>query len=287
MINRKSTDLRMNKSFLTWITIIFIGLNFTDIITPSLYWLPFIIIIILPSFLIFIKTKNKFVLAYFLIWSSIYIVTFIPGINNKNGSQFESSIFVLVYFLSMISLLVIYDKLPSNMDTRYFRNILRLAANPIRNFRDGYTDRLYPIGRTDIKNEVLEEFGKFANYNLIATAFMESNKIILVFSNGWYQYIPFLKPAWQKVTFISFDNFGNLNIHISMKDYKIYKNEVTFDQLCASLGNLIILLIRMYENGKKEEIINLLKNKGNQGGWIIQHKLKEKIESLNKWILKK
>jgi hypothetical protein len=287
MNSRRPTELRINKSFLTLFFIIFIGCEIFDYITPNISWIPIIIIVMLPSFLVFIRTKNKFVLTYFLIWSSIYSVGVIPGIIAVNGNQLQVSLFMLLYFVFLISLLFLHEKLPDNMDIRYFRNILRMAANPITDCRDGYTDRLYPMGKIEVKKMVIEEFGKFANYNLIATTYKENDKIILVLSNGWFQYIPFLKPAWEKVTYVALDDAGSYNVHIARKDYRVYKNDVTFDLLCASLGNLMMEIVKMYENESIDEIIKLLRHKKPENEWGIQHKITEKIESINKWILKK
>ncbi len=60
-------------------------------------------------------------------------------------------------------------------------------------------------------------------------------------------------------TRINFAFGGNVSANISEKDYKKYKNELTFDQLCHSMGNLFIEFFDYFKSGESSKIINKLK----------------------------
>jgi len=84
---------------------------------------------------------------------------------------------------------------------------------------------------------------------------------MLVFSNGFFQYIPFIKVNTQKETYVSLYYSGDFDVHIAKKDYRKYRDELTFDQLCTSFGFIILTLLSYYKKGECEKIKEILKDK--------------------------
>jgi hypothetical protein len=138
---------------------------------------------------------------------------------------------------------------------RKIRSLLEKTAKFISEAKNGYTHRPYPAGKVKHSKEKIIEFARYLNRHLIATAFIDKQRVVLVFSNGLFQYIPFLKPKFNRVTYVSFDYQGNISVNIKKKDYKKYKEELTFDQLCFSLGQIIQGFLRDFLEGEKISIL--------------------------------
>ena len=56
-------------------------------------------------------------------------------------------------------------------------------------------------------------------------------------------------------TYLIFNEDGKVSVQIAEKHYTKYNEQYTFDQLCASLGNLIISYFEQYKQGKGKSII--------------------------------
>ena len=63
-------------------------------------------------------------------------------------------------------------------------------------------------------------------------------------------------------TYVLFEEDGKVEVNISEKDYKKYKDELTFDQLCASLGNMFIEFLNLFRENNSGEIIKRLNQAG-------------------------
>ena len=211
----------------------------------------------------FVRTKNLLVLATFLSlfipsWTVIILRYFL-----HQKSYVVDIILVLTPFLCCLPLFLLSLKFweGGNFFVRYFRNLLEMAAMPVKDTTDGYTDRPYPGGKFSASKDEITGFAKYLNKNLIATSFIEEDKAMLVFSNGFFQYIPFIKPNLQKETYVSLYYSGDFNVHIAKKDYRKYRDELTFDQLCTSFGFIILNLLSYYKEGEYKKIPKILKDK--------------------------
>jgi len=54
---------------------------------------------------------------------------------------------------------------------------------------------------------------------------------------------------------VSFDHSGNFAVQISKSDYRQYKEQITFDQLCAALVDLFKRFLQYYRQGKESRIL--------------------------------
>jgi hypothetical protein len=91
----------------------------------------------------------------------------------------------------------------------------------------------------------------------IAKSIIQEKAIILTFSMG---ISPLKEPDLQLLSYASFDNEGNISIHISEYDYNRFKEELTFDQLCQSLGDVFKRFVEYYTKGLENRIIVELKS---------------------------
>lgn len=127
-----------------------------------------------------------------------------------------------------------------------YRNILELAAKPVNDTSDGFTPRPFPVGKSKYTKDDLTGFGKFLSENLIAFPYIDAKGLILVINSSgkfWFQ-----KPKLNKDTYIVFDYNGSVSVNITKKDYNRYNEELTFDQLCTSLGELFKRFLKYYLN---------------------------------------
>ncbi len=74
---------------------------------------------------------------------------------------------------------------------------------------------------------------------------------MLIFSMG---ISPLSNPSLQKVSYVSFNSEGKISVHISEHDFKRYKEQLTFDQLCASLGDVFKRFLEYYKKGNEARI---------------------------------
>ena len=59
-------------------------------------------------------------------------------------------------------------------------------------------------------------------------------------------------------TWIAFDFDGNVTVNISQHDYLTYQEDLSFDQLCASMGKVFIEFLDLFSTGKEVRIIDRL-----------------------------
>jgi len=143
-----------------------------------------------------------------------------------------------------------HDKLET-----FARKLFDLAASSIEETRDGFTSRPFSLGKVEHTREEIIGFARFLKTKNIATDILDEKSITLIFSMG---VSPLSNPKLQKVSYISFDSDNNLSVHISQKDYRQYKEHITFDQLCFSIGNVFKRFIDYYKQNNETRILDEL-----------------------------
>jgi hypothetical protein len=199
------------------------------------------------NFLIWYRTKSAGHLS-FMSWQLVMAIRLLFG--------FEDPVLVTIYrvvivILVLFFLFMIYKKKLKN----YYKNILELAARPVESTQDGFTSRPYPVGSAEYSQHEINEFGKYCARNLIAMPYREGDKLILVLAIDKLKDILWKRDNYSDLTYISFDSDGKVEVNISQKDYKKYKDELTFDHLCSSLGNLFIDFLNLFRDNKSSDIL--------------------------------
>jgi len=139
-----------------------------------------------------------------------------------------------------------HEKLESNA-----RRLFNLAAEHVHEAFNGFTDRPYSACKAEYSKDEIRGFSRFMGGQKIVKSIIQKETIILAFSMG---ISPLKEPD------LSFDNEGNVSVHISAYDYNRFKEELTFDHLCASMGDIFIRFLEYYNKGLESRIIVELKS---------------------------
>lgn len=172
----------------------------------------------------------------------------------------ETVIMALVILAVPLVPIVIYVYAAKKISFRQ-RKVLETAARPVNETADGFTPRPLSAGEIKFTRQEIADFSKYLIKNLIAMYYFEEDKVYLLIDPNELTYARLFKPKYQNQTYVSFDYSGKVSVNIAAKDYKKYKEEYTFDELCQSLGNLFKRFLEYHQQGKKEEILEELDNK--------------------------
>jgi hypothetical protein len=206
------------------------------------------------NFTVWIRTRN---IGYFsiMLWQEVMAVRLL--------FNFEDPVIVTVYRITIVILILFFMYMLKKKKLKsYYKSILELAAQPVDSAEDGFTARPYPVGQTEYSPHDISAFGKYCAKNLFAIPYREENKIILMLTIDKLKDIFWFRRNYIESTYISFDADGKVEVNISGKDYKKYKDELTFDQLCSSLGNLFIEFLQLFKQNKSDEILKRLDKAG-------------------------
>lgn len=138
------------------------------------------------------------------------------------------------------------------------REVLELAARNVTAVSNGYTERPMPLRKIEYHPGELSGFAWYLKSHLIAFPIEEQDKMVLVPVKMSDEYrLPLgLSRDYSNNTRVIIDREGNLSAIISKKDYLQYREALSFDQLCASLGELFIKFFTYYQNGEEVRIMN-------------------------------
>ena len=173
------------------------------------------------------------------------------------GGFLESKLVKIIFAILILIVLIFHFYLLTKGRNQWrSRKILELAAKPINESADGFTSRPYPAGETKFTKDEMKNFVNFMKKNMIAFPYFEKDKVSFVLLDFDYRsYLPF-KSNYSKMTYVSFDYSGKVAVNIAKKEYQKYKDELTFDQLCESMGNLFKTFLSLYQQNKEKEILD-------------------------------
>ncbi len=140
------------------------------------------------------------------------------------------------------------------------RDVLELAAAPVDNLGNGFTERPMPAGRVDFSKREILEFADFCRRNLIALPYLEKDRVFLVLIRMGREFGHLWNPGRDisADTWVCFDFEGNMSVNISRADYFEYREDLAFDRLCESLGDLFVEFIGLYRGRSAVRIIDRL-----------------------------
>ena len=229
---------------------IFFGLKAAFIFVAIFYW-----VISLYTFIGFLRTSNaNFIIpSLFQFFAGLVAYTFEPKSSGNAPPFLAFAVLLTMVFLVWVILLAATKKIKWRG-----REILEMAAAPVEDTSNGYTPRPLPSGKTEFSEEQIMEFAKFSRRNLIAVSYVGKDKVVFVpvMMGREFGFIMGLKNDYTDETWVSFDFDGNVTVNISHRDYLEFTEALSFDQLCASLGNLFIDFIETYQRGEGVRIID-------------------------------
>ncbi len=141
----------------------------------------------------------------------------------------------------------------------YYRAILEAAAEPVDEAGDGFTPRPFPAGYSGHSRGEIDGFARFLAKNIIAFPYFEEKRVVLLVPENIMKHFLHLKGDYDDESYVSFWYDGSVTVNIAEKDYKRYREELTFDRLCDSFGGLFGSFIDLFLEGKGERIIERLK----------------------------
>jgi hypothetical protein len=144
------------------------------------------------------------------------------------------------------------------------REIFELAAAPVEDTENGFTERPLAAGTLEYSKRQLLSFADFLRSHLIAMEYAEEDGIFFtpVLMGREYGYLFNFARDYRKDTWVRFDYEGNVTVNISKRDYLQYDEDLSFDQLCDSMGALFIEFFELYRKGKGMKVIDRLNNVG-------------------------
>jgi len=233
------------------VTWIFFG---TD---PAFYLMAILVLAYaLFSLLAFLRTRNTgyLIAVLYQVSLGLFCGTFPASQVSQAGRSIHMFFMVCMLFLGLC---LVYLLLTRKAKWRG-REILELAAAPVLEVMNGYTGRPRPVGKTEYTKRDVLAFAEFAAKNLLSVAHVEENRVVFVpvKMGNEFGHILGLKRDYSDETWVSFDFDGNVSVNISQQDYLDYREDLAFDQLCASLGNLFIEFLELYKRGQGIRVID-------------------------------
>jgi hypothetical protein len=209
----------------------------------------------LYSFIAYLKTNNWAFIIASLYQLSLALLIWSQSRAIKLGDLRLTRFFLvsMVFFLVWMVYLAINKKLKWRG-----REILEMAAEPVDETADGYTARPLSTGKIEYSQRDIIAFADFARQNLIAITYIEKDKVALVPVKMGEEFnaVLGLRSDYTQATWVAFDHQGNVSVNISRKDYLNYKENLSFDQLCASLSELFVEFLEMFTRGEGVRIID-------------------------------
>jgi hypothetical protein len=137
----------------------------------------------------------------------------------------------------------------------YSRKIFRLAAEQVREVSDGFTSRPYFAGKAEYTKEEILGFARYLSGKDIARYRVLDGIVLVGLSMG---ISPMADPSFDRISTVTFGFDGQVYVHISEHDYRLYKEKLSFDRLCSSLGNVMTNFLSCYRERTEERIITEL-----------------------------
>lgn len=135
-----------------------------------------------------------------------------------------------------------------------------IAVNIEESPHNGFTSRPHPVGRTEYKREEIMAFVNYLQSKLLGLSVIDDKKIYLVPVKYGQEYTMLLKSGYRllECSWISFNHDGQISVHISKADYLDYRDPLSFNQLCESMGELFIEFMELFLKGEEVRIIDKL-----------------------------
>jgi hypothetical protein len=210
----------------------------------------------------FIKSNNY----YFLI-SAFYLLTFgfvlitldLPDDFRGPAPVFTDEVKVGLVFFYLFMFWLMYVGYQKKMKYRG-REVMELAAWDVEEGPESYTERPRPAGVVDYSKYDIIDFANYLKKILVGMTYLEENRVIIVPVKQGKEWGALYDPNFNYLekTWIAFDFDGQVSVHISKKDYLDYKDDLAFDHLCESLGQLMITFADFYMKGNKVRITDRL-----------------------------
>lgn len=135
--------------------------------------------------------------------------------------------------------------------------LFRLAARELAEAQNGFTGRPFQAGEHPFERNDIIGLASFLERKKICVADFAGGSIKLIFSMG---ISPLNKKYRDRLSYVSFADNGTFSVFISEPDYRQYRREYTFDQLCEKMGKTFIRFAELFKNRSEHMIIGELRS---------------------------
>lgn len=209
-------------------------------------------VVMLIQLNMYFRTKNTGFLWMALAFLLITVFAGQISIIGLDNPKREYLPFVISVIIACVIIIYLFFSKKVKWRTR---EILELAAMPVADTKNGFTERPLPSGKIDGTQMEIHAFAGFMQKNLIAMPYFEEGKVVFSLTSLYSKQIGF-KRGFADESWICFDKEGNVTVFITKKDYLKYKEQLSFDQLCTSLGNLFVEFFELFKHGDGVRIID-------------------------------
>ena len=210
----------------------------------------------------FYKSGNYYMLIsafYLLFLGGVMLFIDVPKDLNGPAPEFSNEFKVVLLFFYLFMFWLFYGLITKRFKYRG-REVLELAAWDVEEGPESYTERPRPAGVVDYSKYDIIDFTNYLKRIMVGMTYLEGNRMLIVPVKQGDEFAPLYNPNFNYLerTWISFDFDGQVSVHISRKDYLDYKEDLAFDHLCESLGQLMITFADFYMRGDKVRILDRL-----------------------------
>lgn len=210
------------------------------------------------SLLTFVRMRNTgfIVVALFQFSAGLVMALRLPSIMDSQRMGLP------IFLLACMTLFLVWTwilKVTKRIKWRG-REVLELAAASVEQTHNGYTGRPLPVGKTDFNQRQILGFAEFARRHLIAATYVGRDRVAFVPVQEGKEppFILGLRGDYTGETWVCFDFAGNVSANVSRHDYLDYREALSFDKLCQSLGDLFVEFVGMFQRGEGVRIIDRL-----------------------------
>jgi hypothetical protein len=256
---RKTKDRNILKTFIfPAMVLLTFGVIWTLFgVSPAFYMLGAIYLLMSTMpFITFWRTRNSGFLAVtmFMVFAGVLFLSTPPAIEDRSNIGM-----VPLFIVGMYAFMLITGYLTFNRKLKWRgQEIFELAAMSVEDTGNSFTARPRPTGQVVISKTEMIRFIDTITTNLIAFAFREEHRIVFVLGlpGNDTPYLLGLKKDYSKDTWVAIDYDGKVAVNITQEDYLLFKQDLDFDQLCQSVGNVFIEFLNLSQDGKESQIID-------------------------------
>lgn len=205
-------------------------------------------------FIVFIRTLN---MGYLVLTITIFLDGLFSASLATLGFGGDATLTKIFAFSIIVSTGVLIVMIFNRRLKWRSREMLELAALPVKETSNGFTTRPLPAGNAEFTNDEMYAFARFLHSQLIAIPFYEPDRIVFSISTPLSRQLGVNKDYFDG-SWVSFGKNGDVSVMIAQKDYLKYKDTYSFDQLCEQLGAVFVDFLELFKNGEGSRIIDKL-----------------------------
>jgi hypothetical protein len=210
----------------------------------------------LYSLAVFLRTRNPgyLVVVLFNLCETVLAASAPSALEGGPGRQVALLFLIMTYFL-----MVVVGFLTATRRIKWRGSeVFELAGMAVGETGNGYTARPKPAGKTEYSREDLLRFANFVSRHQIGMVYIEPKRVVFVpvVAGTEYAFILGLKNRYQSETYVAFEEDGRVSVQITQRDYLNFQEDLNFDQLCQSLGDLFVEFIDLYQTNQGVRIID-------------------------------